>query len=711
MYLPNPLDDFQSYSVHYVLLACRTTVAASVFADDGHAVDTLLAINDAKYLGSPITIGDSTNDVFLVMDTRRFGQFTVESLKYDVYVNGLHKGASTSNLATDLSMVVLDSVGISFANFMQWLMDDQMKANFDGIIFMLRTVFVGHKPDGTSETVQTETIPMHLFRMEINLDYAKGAYTLEFMPNMNFDTKTFSRFMTVETATTMSTGKGKNTLGGLIQSFEDELNTKSLKYYNKVQETIASTGGKLGVSGVGRLVQYMITLPQTWESYEVLGSNIGNALETKFKSKSASETKVKTDKAESAEEAKAKADNRPQGTPAQAIDSNTSVQPGMGITEALDVVFKQVPDIAKAGNFKTSESGAGEIKFFKYIVGITSDDHVMVVHIDVVDFKVPDLFTAADKASNAQTVADKENEYYHVNKETGERIPKDFIEYDFIFTGKNKDIMNFEMKIQEFQMLLASNLRIGDGAMSSASAGIEDAEKVNAENIEVPSGDNTGGLLYARQYDPLVLPLNSASALRNFSNYALGFTKTEKGKEVVSQSQKYTKNLSVFYAGSPVTVALTIKGNPLIMHKFNMGTFLKHDKTEKPTTSTSLPVSGNPSKKAYREDLEDRILKANPKSLSKNSDGTFSPVFTGLSDKSYAVSPVYAKINVMGPNVDFKTNEPLENTGDPYATSVLSNNFYVVFKVTNNFAGSIFTQDLELYSHSVFGPKSGKGAK
>jgi hypothetical protein len=125
MYLENPLDKFQSYSVHYVLLACRSTSTATVFLSQNSEEQrgALQAINNTTRLGDPIRYKDSINDVYLALDTRRFSQFQVENLKYDVYINGLQKGASTSNLAADLTMTVLDSVGTSFANYMQWLMD------------------------------------------------------------------------------------------------------------------------------------------------------------------------------------------------------------------------------------------------------------------------------------------------------------------------------------------------------------------------------------------------------------------------------------------------------------------------------------------------------------------------------------------------------------------------------------------------------------
>jgi hypothetical protein len=384
---------------------------------------------------------------------------------------------------------VLDSVGISFANFMQWLMDVQMKTNYDGIIFMLRTIFVGHNADGTSDTVQTETIPMHLNRMEINLDFAKGAYTLEFMPNMNFDVNRYSRFLTISTATSYSTGSG-NTLEGLINSFEKELTDKSASYFDSIQKIVTEAGRAGG--RFGRQVKYQITIPARWKPWKVVGSNVGGKSEQTF---------TRQNPASTASPAKTEAEG-------QIKNSYTSVETGTTITAALDKILRQVPEVADLGNFSTNQVANGSVTFFKYIVGITSTDADMTVHVDIVEFVVPNV-SAKDQSPN--TVKQNDKAFY--KEINGQRVPLDVITYDYIFTGKNKDVLNFEMKIQDFQFLLASNLRIGDGAMNQVSA---------TSNLEATTatGKKENDPVFARPYDPLVMPLDTSAALSNFTQYA-----------------------------------------------------------------------------------------------------------------------------------------------------------------------------------------------
>lgn len=675
----NPLDAFQTYSVQYILLACRSTTAARSFAQDDQLTASLAAVNATKNLGDAVKFGTSIDDVYLILDTRRFSQFTVENLKYDVWVNGLHKGAAPPNLATDLSMTILDSTGVSFANFLQWIMDEKMQTNYDGMLFMLRTIFVGHHENGRSEVVQSETIPMHLMRMDVDLDYAKGTYLLEFMPNMNFDVSKNFRFLRVPTGAASQTGPG-NQLGSLITNFQKNLNDLSAKYYDDV----AKVSGPLG-----RKVLYQITLPKSWGSRVLGSSTVGNTTEVKHSSESAEANRARTQTIN--------------GDPV-IQDSFVDAHPGMLITRYLDEVFRRVPEIAEYGNFKQKQqSDTGVVTFYKHIVGLTSDNDTVTVHVDVVEFVVPHLFV--QKNQSTVQVDALENSYYTTLPDgpgRTKRVPRDFLEWDYIFSGRNDSILNFDLKIQEFQMLLAQNLQLGTGAMHSVS----DGER-SKETAEQRANDDS--LLYLRKYDPLLLPLDSESALANYQQYYRKATETT--SKLIETEQRYLKNISMFYAGSPITAMMTIKGNPLIMHKFNIGKLLPHV-TDVPRSQTpgkdssSTSSSGAIGVDKYREELENDILRLNP-DLQKSAD-RFALVPSPLSVKSYAVSPVFARVNVYGPNVDFRTNE--QKSGK-FTSSVLSENYYVIFKVSNVFAGSVFTQELELYSHNLFGSQKVRGDK
>lgn len=665
--LENRLDEFSSYSVHYILLATRTTTEALDFVDEKKNTETLANIEKVQKLGEAVP-SKHPDSVFLVIDTRRFSQYTIDNLKYEVLVNGLERpGGSPGNLSTQVTMNILDSNGITFINFLQWLIDKKMKTNFDGMVFMLRVLFVGHRPDGKTETVQTVTIPMHLFKMEVNLDFAKGVYACEFMPNVNFDAKRHDRWLNIGNASSYFTGHHTNNLGDIIDNFERTLNEASALFHKQANTILdeRGVGERNSQNRFGRVVEYMITIPKEWRNFTYTGSGTSSALETIFKAVADKESKGRTNV---------------QVQNGQPLDTNLAVPVGSTIPQVLDIILKQVFQVSKLG---AGDPTSDSVTFFKYLVGITSDETRFIIHVDVIEFVVPKSLVELQK-QGLTTNADK----FYKSGPGGVRIPNNYAEFDYTFTGKNKDVLNFDMKMQDLTWMLAANMNLGPEALP----GVREYQN-DKKGVKV---NRQGELVQARPYDPLLLPKQTAEELQNFANYASLMPKTD---DPVESSQKYTRNLSMYYAASPITAIMTIKGNPAIMTKFNVGTFLKHD----PVESNGVGVVTR-DKSAYLKDLEERILKGNvglggEKVL--ESSGTNSYRLKSLGDQSYTAAPVFVKVNIKGPNVDFQTHDTIK--GQDFAKEILEDNYYVVMKVTNNIEGGMFTQTLELYSHNIFG--------
>jgi hypothetical protein len=642
----NPLDKFSSYSTHYIMVACRTTERAREFASERNSKLALSAIERVTALGDEIPFA-SPSDAFLVMDTRRFSQFSIENLKYEVLINGLVAGNSHANFYNAVDMTILDSVGVSFINFMQWLMDEKMKCNFDGIIFMLKVLFVGHSDDGSTETVDTVTIPMFLNKMELALTDVKGVYTCSFFPTSNFDVNHNKKWLNIGTATSYFTGRGNNTLGAMVKSFERELNRKSSEYYEKVSAVVTKyRQPRPGTTKYGRKVVYQITLPSSWETFQYNGASTGGATETDF---------AKLVKATEAERQKATEEKAP------TTDSHLSVSAGLSITDVLDLMFKQCLQTQQLG-IATTESTT----FYKHLVNITSDDDTFTVHVDVVEFVVPNT-----KNTQQSTVSEQEAAYFYVNN--GKRIPKNSFELNYMFTGLNKDVLSFDVKMQDVAILLASNIKVGEGELfATATEGQYDRKDVTKDSND---------LITSRAFDPILLPTNSESELKNFEQYAAR-QGTKEQKALIADTQRYMRNLSAYYANSTFTAAAVIKGNPSIMQKFNISEIPQH-------TNSSSPSS------TYRKDLEKRIL-ANNREFYQNNSGAF----VLLDGPSYVTSPVFVKMNVKGPNVDFRTNDLLE--GEDFASEIFFDQYFTVQKVTNTIEAGVFTQELLLYTHNLY---------
>lgn len=671
--LPNPLDGFTSYSTHFILLACRTTEQARAFAAEADTT-SLQQINSTSQLGAPVIFNGSDSDVFLVLDTRRFAQFSVERLRYEVLINGLQRGDKHGNLATEIQLTILDSVGISFINYLQWLMDSRMQCGFDGMVFMLRTLFVGHNQDGSSETVQSVTIPMHLFKLDVNLDYAKGAYDCVFMPNFNFSTNQHSRWLHIGTATNYSTGPG-NTLGEMVDSFERSLNEDSADFYRTISAQLLQSGrapASTRPGEFGRLVQYQLTIPEAWRSFIYTGPSMDKAIERAFTRANQAEQQAPAGKAV---------------TPAQG--SYLSVDPGQTITDVLEVMLAQVDGTRELANVDKLRSTDKFLTFYKFLVSVSSDKNSFTVHVDVIPFEVPNVVPPTNQA---QPVSQHQARFYTEQVVDGVRLrrPTNYFELDYIYTGKNLDVLSFDLKLQDLQFLLASNVRVGEGELFSVAG--------KGQGDALPSASEPKPEIFnARQYDPILLPMLTKEQRANFSQYVTPRLADEQRRLRVN-SQDYARNLSAFYAQSPIMVNAVIKGNPAIMEKFNLGSPVPHTSVVS-LTATGISRTSSTVKGEYRRRLETEILRL-PGAGAGRTSGTFT-VNRPIGDAAYVTTPVFVKVNIKGPNVDPVTNELIN--GQDFATEVVYNGYYVVMKVVNVIERGVFTQELELWSHSVYG--------
>ena len=268
--VPNPLDKFRSHSIHYVILAARSTEDLREFSDgsESELARTLQAIDDCKQLGGSVRSKNGSDGVFLLVDTRRFSQFSIDNFELDTKIAGFAVPGSKSPNAVGLEMnfTVHDSSGISFANFLQYLMDKKLQVSFDGMTLLVRVVFIGHTDTGTTEVVQSFGIPAIFNTIQVDLNEVQGIYQCKCFPligmvsNSNYNPK----WTQIGTASTYFTGPGVNTLGGAVQAFEHALNKESFRRYKEFN-SIPDTDAR--ANGYGRPVQYLLTRPKGWYDY------------------------------------------------------------------------------------------------------------------------------------------------------------------------------------------------------------------------------------------------------------------------------------------------------------------------------------------------------------------------------------------------------------------------------------------------------------
>jgi hypothetical protein len=693
MKLINELDDFQSHSIHYVMVGSNNTEDIRLLFDPQYQSSTIQAIDACRSLGDRVFLKDvaTNSSCFLVLDTRRFSQFSIDNFEITMYPQSLSNPKSLSSYVhyTEGKLRIIDSVGISFANFMQYMTEKLLQVNFTGAVFALRILFVGHLSDGSSKMVQSITIPVTFQDIKLDLNDVRGIYDCTFMPVVSLkDYGNGADWTNIGNATSYFSGTSVNNLGDLVQSFEDNLNKESLKLYQAMTARVVNRGQSFkNVDSIGRPVQYMITIPESWAKYQFSGPSQGAATETNFVDVLKQED---LRRAQTSENQEKKTQNT--GTPVTK-DSYLTVPAGWTIMQVLDKMFAQCIEISKLANFASTESTPKSVKFYKQLVMLTSDAETFTVHVDVIEFEVPNVYLA--ESGQASQITEKDDAIFEKRMVNGKevKVPRNFIEFDYIFSGRNIDVLQLDLNIQNLAFMLSNKIAVGSANLVS---------NVSAETPENGKGvTNDQHVVQSfRQKDPVLIPRLTQSQKNNFSDFSANAT-TSDNSSPQEINQQFTQNLSNWYFQSPVQAKMIMRGNPHFLSKATFQFLPEHIRPRTLVDDSGTVSTANSSvKQTYRKKLEEHLAGPN---MARQSDGSFR-VTGQLSGPNIASSPLFAKINIFGPNVNFINAEPI--AGQDFAQKLFDTGYFNVMEVVSKIENSKFTQELKLYSNGLYGAPS-----
>lgn len=224
----NPLHQYSSYSYRHILIVADSTEVAE-------EIDT-----DSTYY--QITNGDITRE-----DTveKRKGNFVVlinGFIDADLVIENLQtqsiitpsipgKTAAPSSFAIEGEMSILEPRGTHMFSTLQEIYG-RLGTGPSGCCFILKTFFIGHLGDGSPDEYITNIKPIMFTPYDITAEFSHtGAeYAMRFFPMQNGASKlpTFARKET--------TSLKASTIGEAFDKLQKKLNKQSEDYYEKVTE-------------------------------------------------------------------------------------------------------------------------------------------------------------------------------------------------------------------------------------------------------------------------------------------------------------------------------------------------------------------------------------------------------------------------------------------------------------------------------------------
>lgn len=395
---PNPLDAYRTYSYHHILLVADSTATATSLSNEPDLELSAFDHPDVKFCPKQAPNG---GNYIVLINGMTDAQFFIKSAKWASVIvpsSGLSSDSpaqSSTTMAVDGEMVVMEPQGLNFMNLLNEC-TKMMKIDPTTMTFVLKTVFIGHRDDGTQRYINNVK-PLMFMMVDITaaIDISGAEYTLGLvgiangaakMPHM---TSTASGFdYTVKQAD----------IKEVMADLSEELNNLYGRQRRKLQEDMNNCGVGINLGNEFSRVLYNIEAPD-YANYPM-----GDLQDGKF-----------------------------------TVSGNmnvTQLSSGSSIENIIAAVMNSSKKVVDEANAEPPN---------RFIYKITSDVETS-----------PSLVKVNYYVHRYQASVIDVEKFLTFEPPKGEGI-----EFDYIFTGANIDIINFDLRMQMglvfFQVLAAQS--------------------------------------------------------------------------------------------------------------------------------------------------------------------------------------------------------------------------------------------------------------
>ncbi len=717
-HLKNELDEFTSYSYHFVMSVTDTSTAIGKMLDQSNAPagpsgqnGYLSRVLTTKRPGEVIDLGDGDRS-WLIMDTRRFSEYQVIALDTK-HVYGAGSSDNPSAPAGTVNVQVVDTTGMSFFNMLLTLFQSEIKSARLSCFFLISIVFVGHRPDGSIENTVVATchIPAILMLMQFSVDHRGSIYDMVFMENdagviEGSNMEMANSLGSVQSISTETFGTAASSkLGDLMQALEDALNRSSVEFYKSYRNAAIAAAESDGVTNdsttvnvPGKMVQYMITVPDEWKEFACKQATKSENITQLHTVGGIAENASSEERAEFVDKVQIEEDS--------ASSVSMTFAPTTTITQAVSHILMSCLDVLKLASAEKRQNG--EATLFKTALNITSDKTTYVVHVDVFPYRFPKSESLAGAApANGSSTIDPNNS---TNISAGSETPKNLLVYDYIFTGQNSHILDLAIKyMPESVIAFDTGIETGKNRMARASA--VGNSQTNIQEAANPSPRPANSATFAptlRPNDPILPGLRSTSQQTNNGGVFNESTDKEHAAEQVRATNEFVLSQAYLHFVSSMNLSMTIRGNPNLLRKHAD----RKTKGGQPPHPRILDATRLQSINASTANADEIFANIIQQPLRSAKDAYYSTyvkpkIESALSSNSpdgpdLMASPLFFKINIKSPNIDYKTgNFTTGLTDDGQREPLYTDKFffdgpYISTLVTTTFQGGSFTHTVDM---------------
>lgn len=498
MSLPeNPLSRFRSHSYHHILMICDNVETAVSVSND---------VNIDKFTSPNI---DNVRDVSLLVDSKTSGKYVIltnglnngryaiETLKWESITGQLgDNGADNyTSMATEGLVNIVEPKGMKFLNEIQ---ETYKLLNSDpsSCVWMIKTLFVGYN-DSNSSNYISNVRPLIFTVVDLVADFtiAGSSYDISFV-NINNGSGKMPQL--IKAAETIKINLGENTtLSNAIENLlASKINENSKRHFNEVKSAVESNGL------TPKEVTYKFILDEEYKNSRYLIDD-------------------------------SQQQNKTNGTAESGchLDFTKSIT----VENAIKKIMKHCSQVKI--DAKGVENGPKYGYKIRSILNSDKTKHEIIYVITryriVFSNIFKDINSSDDKVKNA--------------------IADNTIVFDYIYSGKNTDILDFSMKMDLglvfFQTIISSNNIASQKDLKTSNLG-----NTNQTSQNIP--ENTKESLAPKP----ILPIFFSTTMKNLEN-----TNSKNPKASTEFQTLMNRHLAI----ENLDTKMKITGNPSLLNSIN----------------------------------------------------------------------------------------------------------------------------------------------
>jgi hypothetical protein len=260
----NPLNEFRTFSYYFIFGVAKSTQEAIRFAKESN--DTSAFESDA---GKKILL-NGAKDAHLIIKSVEINSI--------LHPSGAYTGESffhTMNM--EGKIVIQEPLGIRFYEQLRDAAKD-FKTETTNMVFFIKPIFVGYKPDSRSSTIlETKPYIFLITQLTSIVDEGGAIYNLETFGIVNGAGK-LPQFQSVAGGFNLTIEKSETKLPDAIKKLEESLNEHFNKKCKINKEKLDESGMRPGFDANKIKIEYIFNLDPEYNDEYIVGTNIDETL-------------------------------------------------------------------------------------------------------------------------------------------------------------------------------------------------------------------------------------------------------------------------------------------------------------------------------------------------------------------------------------------------------------------------------------------------